>query len=116
MIAAMAKAPLNTMIGLINAFLGGLNNIKIPKWVPGVGGKGFSISTIPYLAEGGHVLNGQAIVGEAGPELLSNKTVRLLLLRYQTKKNAKALAAKYSHPKWNNISTLAMSMRITQAN
>ncbi|MDV7787795.1 phage tail tape measure protein, partial [Enterococcus gallinarum] len=33
MIAAMAKAPLNTMIGLINAFLGGLNNIKIPKWV-----------------------------------------------------------------------------------
>ena len=55
MIAAMAKAPLNTMIGLINAFLGGLNNIKIPKWVPGVGGKGFSISTIPYLAEGGHV-------------------------------------------------------------
>ncbi|MGF2068481.1 phage tail tape measure protein, partial [Enterococcus gallinarum] len=72
-IAAMAKAPFNGMIGLINAFLGGLNNIKIPKWVPGVGGKSFSISTLPYLADGGHVLNGQAIVGEAGPELLSNK-------------------------------------------
>lgn len=43
-IAAMAKAPFNGMIGLINAFLGGLNNIKIPKWVPGVGGKSFSIS------------------------------------------------------------------------
>ncbi|MFZ4354645.1 phage tail tape measure protein [Enterococcus gallinarum] len=72
-IAAMAKAPINGMIGLINGFLGGLNNIKIPKWVPGVGGKSFSISTLPYLADGGHVLNGQAIVGEAGPELLTNK-------------------------------------------
>lgn len=40
MIAAMAKAPLNTMIGLINAFLGGLNNIKIPKWVMVLAEKG----------------------------------------------------------------------------
>lgn len=72
-IAAMAKAPINAMIGLINGFLGGLNRIKIPKWVPGVGGKSFNISQIPYLAKGGHLLNGQAIVGEAGPELLSSK-------------------------------------------
>lgn len=72
-IAAVAKAPINAMITLINGFLGGLNNIKIPKWVPGVGGKGFSIAQIPYLAEGGHMINGQAIVGEAGPELLTAK-------------------------------------------
>lgn len=72
-IAAMAKAPINAMIGLINGFLGGLNRIKIPKWVPGVGGKSFNISQIPYLAKGGHLINGQAIVGEAGPELLSSK-------------------------------------------
>lgn len=72
-IAAMAKAPINAMIGLINGFLGGLNRIKIPKWVPGVGGKSFNISQLPYLAKGGHLLNGQAIVGEAGPELLSSK-------------------------------------------
>lgn len=72
-IAAVAKAPINAMITLINGFLGGLNNIKIPKWVPGVGGKGFSIAKIPYLAEGGHMINGQAIVGEAGPELLTAK-------------------------------------------
>ncbi|HFK2761639.1 TPA: phage tail tape measure protein [Enterococcus faecalis] len=72
-IAAVAKAPINAMITLINGFLGGLNNIKIPKWVPGVGGKGFSIGKIPYLAEGGHMINGQAIVGEAGPELLTAK-------------------------------------------
>ena len=72
-ITAVAKAPINAMITLINGFLGGLNNIKIPKWVPGVGGKGFSIAKIPYLAEGGHMINGQAIVGEAGPELLTAK-------------------------------------------
>lgn len=72
-IAAMAKAPINAMIGLINGFLGGLNRIKIPKWVPGVGGKSFNISQIPYLAKGGHLINGQAIVGEAGPELLTAK-------------------------------------------
>lgn len=72
-IVAIAKAPINGLIGLINGFIGGLNNIKIPKWVPGVGGKGFSIAKIPYLAEGGHMINGQAIVGEAGPELLTAK-------------------------------------------
>lgn len=72
-IAAVAKVPINAMITLINGFIGGLNNIKIPKWVPGIGGKGFHIGKIPYLAEGGTILNGQAIVGEAGPELLTAK-------------------------------------------
>lgn len=95
MIAAMAKAPLNTMIGLINAFLGGLNNIKIPKWVPGVGGKGFSISTIPYLAEGGHVLNGQAIVGEAGPELLTNKNGKTTVTPLSDAEKREGISGKY---------------------
>lgn len=94
MIVAMAKAPLNTMIGLINAFLGGLNNIKIPKWVPGVGGKSFSISTLPYLAEGGHVLNGQAIVGEAGPELLSNKNGKTTVTPLSDEEKRKGIGGK----------------------
>lgn len=70
-IAAMVKAPINSVIGLINNFLGNLNGIKIPKWVPKFGGQSFSIGKIPYLAKGGHLINGQAIVGEAGPELLN---------------------------------------------
>lgn len=94
MIAAMAKAPLNTMIGLINAFLGGLNNIKIPKWVPGVGGKSFSISTLPYLADGGHVLNGQAIVGEAGPELLTNKNGKTTVTPLSDEEKRKGIGGK----------------------
>ena len=94
MIVAMAKAPLNTMIGLINAFLGGLNNIKIPKWVPGVGGKSFSISTLPYLADGGHVLNGQAIVGEAGPELLTNKNGKTTVTPLSDEEKRKGIGGK----------------------
>lgn len=70
-IVAVGKTPINAMIGLINGFIGGLNNIKIPDWVPKIGGKGFNIGKIPYLAKGGHLINGQAIVGEAGPELLN---------------------------------------------
>lgn len=70
-IVAVAKFPINNMITLINGFIRGLSKIKIPKWVPKVGGKGINISEIPYLAKGGHLINGQAVVGEAGPELLS---------------------------------------------
>lgn len=95
MIAAMAKAPINGMIGLINGFLGGLNNIKIPKWVPGVGGKSFSISTLPYLADGGHVLNGQAIVGEAGPELLTNKNGKTTVTPLSDEEKRKGISGKY---------------------
>ncbi|MFS1015161.1 phage tail tape measure protein [Enterococcus casseliflavus] len=94
-IAAMAKAPFNGMIGLINAFLGGLNNIKIPKWVPGVGGKSFSISTLPYLADGGHVLNGQAIVGEAGPELLTNKNGKTTVTPLSDEEKREGISGKY---------------------
>ncbi len=70
-IVNIAKLPLNTMIGLINGFIKGLNKIKIPDWVPGVGGKGINIPEIPKLKEGGTITTaGAAIVGEAGAELL----------------------------------------------
>lgn len=65
------KRAINYIISGINAFIKGINNIKIPDWVPGVGGKGINISTIPMLASGGEIIQkGHAIVGEAGPELL----------------------------------------------
>ncbi|MFR1943052.1 MAG: phage tail tape measure protein [Enterococcus durans] len=95
-IAAMAKAPFNGMIGLINAFLGGLNNIKIPKWVPGVGGKNFSISTLPYLAQGGHLINGQAIVGEAGPELLTAKNGKTTVTPLSDEEKRRGIGGKVS--------------------
>lgn len=61
------KTPINFIIDGINAFIKGLNKIKIPDWVPVVGGKGFNINTIPKLAQGGYARanNPQlAIVGD----------------------------------------------------
>lgn len=94
-IAAMAKAPINAMIGLINGFLGGLNNIKIPKWVPKVGGRGFNISQIPYLANGGHLINGNAIVGEAGPELLTAKNGKTTVTPLLDDEKRNGISGKY---------------------
>ena len=51
-LVALAKAPLNLIIGLINGVIGGLNKIKLPKWVPKIGGKGVNIPLIPKLAKG----------------------------------------------------------------
>ena len=46
------NSPINAIIDMINGFLKGLNKIKIPDWVPGVGGKGFHIDLIPRLKKG----------------------------------------------------------------
>lgn len=51
-IANIFKAPINVMIDGINGFIKGLNKIEVPDWVPGVGGKGFHIDTIPRLRVG----------------------------------------------------------------
>ena len=68
-IAGIFKAPINFIIDGINAFISGLNKIKIPDWVPVVGGKGFHIDKIPKLAQGGVVEKPTiAMVGEAGQE------------------------------------------------
>lgn len=68
-LGAIFKAPLNFIIDGINKFLSGIGKIKIPDWVPGVGGKGFSIPKIPRLAKGGIVSASTiANIGEAGTE------------------------------------------------
>lgn len=46
------KTPINTMIDAINTFIGGVNKIKIPEFVPIIGGKGFKIPKIPRLKVG----------------------------------------------------------------
>lgn len=61
------KIPLNRLSGGLNTFLSGINKIKIPDWVPGVGGKGINIPLIPMLAAGGFT-DGISIAGEAGTE------------------------------------------------
>lgn len=55
-IVAIAKSPINGIISLVNAAISGLNklSVKIPKWVPGVGGQkwGVDLPKIPYLLHG----------------------------------------------------------------
>ena len=51
-LAGIWKTPINAIIDLINGFLGGLSKIKIPDWVPVIGGKGFDIPKIPRLKTG----------------------------------------------------------------
>jgi phage-related protein len=70
-IANNIKSAINFIIKGINGFISGINKIKVPDWVPGVGGKGINIKEIPLLAAGGEIVQkGHVIVGEAGPELL----------------------------------------------
>lgn len=51
-IVTIIKTPINIVIGLINGFLEGINQLKVPDWVPGIGGKGVNIPTIPLLQSG----------------------------------------------------------------
>ena len=46
------KKPINFIIDGINTFIRGLNGLKIPDWVPGVGGLSLNIPTIPRLKVG----------------------------------------------------------------
>lgn len=83
--ASLAKVPLNSVIALLNGAINGINmmidalnglHFTIPDWVPLLGGKEFGLNlkhvgSIPYLASGGILSSGSAVVGEAGPELLT---------------------------------------------
>lgn len=67
-ISAPFKAAFNAIRRLWNNTIGGFG-FTVPDWLPGVGGKKF---TIPKLATGGTLTTGGTVmVGEAGPELLT---------------------------------------------
>jgi len=67
-ISAPFKAAFNAIRRLWNSTIGGFG-FTVPDWLPGVGGKSF---TIPKLATGGTLTSGGTVmVGEAGPELLT---------------------------------------------
>ncbi|QIB26105.1 hypothetical protein [Caloranaerobacter azorensis] len=70
------KSFINCIISGVNKLIKGINKLdmKIPDWVPGLGGKGFDINIpeIPMLAKGtNNFAGGIAIVGEKGPELVN---------------------------------------------
>lgn len=58
-VSGLIKAPINALIDLLNVFIRGVNKIKIPDWVWGIGGYGIHIPEIPNLARGGVLARGQ---------------------------------------------------------
>ena len=70
-ILGIIKAPINGLISLINGVIGGINRLKVPDWVPGLGGMSPNIPRIPMLAKGGVVESATiAMIGEAGKEVV----------------------------------------------
>ena len=68
-IVGFVKAPINAIIDGVNKILGKINGIKIPDWVPGIGGAHTNFATIPKLARGGIATRATgAMIGEAGTE------------------------------------------------
>ncbi len=73
--AAICKAPINAVIGIINGAVSSLNkiNVTIPDWVPGMGGKSFGINipTIPMLYKGtDNWQGGAAVIHDRGGEVV----------------------------------------------
>jgi len=66
-----ATTAVNIAIGAINRLISGLNRIKIPSWVPGIGGKGVNIPLVPKLAKGTDFWKGGIVqVHEKGGEVI----------------------------------------------
>ena len=68
-IVNLIKTPINGVIDAINGVLKSLNNVKVPDWVPGIGGQHPNFPMIPKLAMGGVISSPTvAMFGEAGAE------------------------------------------------
>lgn len=83
-IKSVCTGVVNGIISVINTVIGGLNKLKIPDWVPGIGGKGINIPLIPMLAKGSKYTPDTFIAGEAGAELVTNARGRTVFNAAQT--------------------------------
>ena len=86
-IVAIFKFPINLIIDGINRFLSGLNCVKIPDWVPGIGGMGINIPLIPKLEKGSNYTPDTFIAGDVngkGGELVTGARGRKVFTAAQT--------------------------------
>lgn len=81
------KTPINFIIDCVNGFIKGLNKLKIPEWIPGLGGKGINIPLIPKLAKGGVIDRPTvALIGEyngasTNPEIVTPQNLMAETIR-----------------------------------
>ena len=78
------KAPIKVIVSAINTVIGGLNKLKVPDWVPGLGGKGINIPLIPGFWKGTNRTPDTFIAGEKGPELVTGAANRKVFTAAQT--------------------------------
>jgi tape measure domain-containing protein len=76
-IGEIFKIPINTIIKAINWAIRQMNKVKVPTWVPVIGGKGVNISEISEIGDTAELATGgvvsqptSAIVGESGAEAI----------------------------------------------
>jgi TP901 family phage tail tape measure protein len=84
-IKSICAGVINGIIGAVNVVIRGLNSLKIPDWVPGIGGKGINIPEIPKFAKGTKKTPQTFIAGEKGPELITNAPGRTVYTAQQTR-------------------------------
>lgn len=110
---SLATLPLNAVIGLINGAIAGINKlgIKVPSWVPVLGGKNFSINVpkIPFLAKGtNNWQGGLAMTQEKGGEIMDLPRGTRVYPHDQSVAMARAEGQKAAAPNINiNINKIA---------
>ncbi len=117
-LVGIVKIPINGIIGIINSALGAVNGLikGVNKLLDGLRAVGVKVPTIPtipeiaYLAKGGILEAGNAIVGEKGPELLtmSNGRARVTPLE-DDGRGAEAHGAPAEYNQTLNFYTAAMT-------
>lgn len=62
----LVKAPFRAIVSVINGVIGGLNKLKVPDWVPSIGGSGINIPLIPTFEKGSNYTPDTFIAGDVG--------------------------------------------------
>lgn len=101
------KAPLRAVVSAVNTVIGGLNKLKVPDWVPGLGGKGINIPLIPGFAKGTERTPNTFIAGENGPELITNAANRKVFTAAQTGQIFNNMAGAANLNTANNVNATA---------
>lgn len=114
-LGGMLKKPINGVISMINEAIAGINsiNIKIPDWVPGIGGENFGINIppLPMLARGtDNWKGGLAQISEKGGEIVDLPSGARVYPHDETVRKAYADGAKKNSGKSVYIAKLADSI------
>lgn len=101
------KAPFKVIVSVINTVIRGLNKLKVPDWVPGIGGMGINIPEIPGFAKGTNRTPSTFIAGENGPELITDAANRKVFTAAQTGQIFNNMAGAANLNTANNVNATA---------